>query len=49
MKLTHSINQVIKWNLEKYIIRIVKKYLDDIILNSTMRTYRIDYAHITKS
>jgi len=36
MKQIHPINQVREWNLEKYIVQIVKKYLDAIILNSTM-------------
>ncbi len=36
MNQTHPINQVIEWNLEKYIVRIVKKHLDAIMLNSTM-------------
>ena len=31
-----KINRVIKWNLEKFIVQIAKKYLDDTTSNSTM-------------
>jgi glutathione peroxidase-family protein len=36
MKQLNKINRVIKWNLEKFIVQIAKKYLDDTTSNSIM-------------